>query len=297
MNKLIVLQGCPCSGKTTWTKNYIEEVDMTAVVVCRDDIRMTVGGGEYTMENEKIVSEIEVKMIREAIANKHDVIIDATNLNPKTIAKWEALSKELGCEIEYVPLYIPYKEAMKRSESRKAAGGLYIPKKVMQRFYKQYCKEKYEAELTDYRVNNTIPYQNGLLNCVICDLDGTLAEHTGREPFEWDRIPEDKIDWRMRDMLITLSENHTKIFFLTGRPENVREQTELWLNENYGGAYTLIMRPEKQFGKGNAVKKELYEQHIKGKYNVIAVLEDSNSCVEMWRNEGLLTLQPQNSDY
>ena len=30
-------------------------------------------------------------------------------------------------------------------------------------------------------------------DCVICDLDGTIALHMGRSPYEWDKIPTDKL--------------------------------------------------------------------------------------------------------
>jgi hypothetical protein len=39
------------------------------------------------------------------------------------------------------------------------------------------------------------------------------------------------------------------------------------------------------------IKKELYDQYIKGKYFVKFVLDDRDSVVRMWRNEGLLCLQ------
>jgi hypothetical protein len=156
-----------------------------------------------------------------------------------------------------------------------------------------------DKNVPDYRYDNMAKDIDGLESCIICDLDGTLVIHTGRAPLEFERIHEDTIDYRLR-FLLTMVREHPKgpkIIFITGRPENVREQTEEWLNNFFGGEYILIMRPERQFGLGNAVKKELYEKYIKGKYNVLCVFEDSDSCVEMWRNEGFLTLQVQNTDY
>lgn len=39
MSKIIVLQGCPCSGKSTWTKEYLKNnPTTTTAVVCRDEI-------------------------------------------------------------------------------------------------------------------------------------------------------------------------------------------------------------------------------------------------------------------
>jgi hypothetical protein len=187
---------------------------------------------------------------------------------------------------------------MKRSKARKAEGGLYIPKEVMQRFYKRYYKEEFEKELTDYRVFNTVKWEDDLPTCIICDLDGTLAMHTGRTPFEWGRLNEDKIDFRLSLMLEIYSNLYeTEIIFLTGRPDNVRKETEAWLDEHFHAPYTLIMRDAKDFSHGQDTKKKLYEDFILDKYNVLCVFEDSNKCVNMWREQGLLTLQVQNGDY
>ena len=31
MSKIIVLQGCPCSGKSTWTKEYLKNNDAESI--------------------------------------------------------------------------------------------------------------------------------------------------------------------------------------------------------------------------------------------------------------------------
>ena len=43
--------------------------------------------------------------------------------------------------------------------------------------------------------------------------------------------------------------------------------------------------------------KKLYEDNIKGKYYIPFVLEDNCKCVEMWRNEGLICLQPNEGKF
>ena len=134
-NKIIVLQGCPCSGKSTYAQNVKDE---HIVVVNLDTIRIELGGGKFSFDNEDKALAIEEQMIRDAIANGKDAMIDATNLNPKKIAKWKALAEELDCPIEFKMFYIPFAEAMKRSKARKEAGGLYIDKKTMIGFYRRY---------------------------------------------------------------------------------------------------------------------------------------------------------------
>ena len=121
--------------------------------------------------------------------------------------------------------------------------------------------------------------------------------HTGRTPFEWDRINEDKIDERLKSILFCANYCRIQVIFVTGRPESAREATKTWLNEHFGEDYILFMRREGDFSKGNICKKEIYENYVRGRYNVLCVFEDSNNCVKMWRDEGLLTLQVQDSEY
>ncbi len=291
------MQGPPCSGKSTWA-NKFKELFPECVIVNRDSIRLSVGNGKYTHNKEDEVSEIERDMVVNAmIDNVEFIISDNTNLNPKYLPKWYDLASKYGYEVVEKEFYISFGEAMKRSKKRKEDGGLYISSSVMESFYKRYYKEKLEEEMTDYRINNSDKFNDELPNCVICDLDGTFAMHTGRTPFEWERLDEDVADERLHKILNVLCAFGVNVFFLTGRTDEVREQTDRWIRKNFGSHYKLIMRDRNDWSSGEVCKKKLYEENIKGKYNVICSFEDSNKCVEMWRNEGLLTLQVQNGDY
>jgi predicted kinase len=297
MNKIIVLQGCPCSGKTTWAKEYLANDENLTAYVNRDSIRMELNNGKYSMDKEDEVTVIEERMVKTAILSGQDAIIDATNLNPKTIKKWENLAKELGCDIEFKMFYITYEEAMKRSKKRRDEGGLFINKKVMLNFYQKYFPERLKDEFTDKRVIRE-PEMH-LPSIVICDLDATLALHQGREPFEWDLVKTDKMDPRLRLLL-----NHFmglyKVVFVTGRPESARLATTEWLQDpenKLHDNWVLYMRKNNDFSHGDDYKEKVYREKIEGKYNVLCVFEDSNKCVSRWRELGLLTCQVENSDY
>ena len=297
MKKLFILSGPPCSGKSTWSNEYKQTIDPDVVIANRDTIRYELGNGKYVQNREDDVTKIEAERVENGMMEDKTVILDDTNLNPKYIQPWYDLAEKYGYEVEEKEFYVPYAEAMKRSKARKESGGLYIPKEVMQRFYKRYYKERFEKEMSDYRLSTMVQYDPELPDCIICDLDGTLAMHTGRTPFEWDRLGEDEIDHRLKRVIEACYCNNIRPIFVTSRPDNVREETKRWLDNKTWCDYILIMRDANDFSHGQDCKKQLYEKHIKGKYNVIAVFEDSNKCVEMWRNEGLLTLQVQNGDY
>lgn len=90
-----------------------------------------------------------------------------------------------------------------------------------------------------------------------------------------------------------------KLIILTGREDTpeVRKATEQWLENNWLHPDILLMRPANSFVAGPICKKKLYEDNIKGKYYIPFVLEDNCKCVEMWRNEGLICLQPNEGKF
>lgn len=132
MNKLIILQGCPAAGKSTWAREFIKG-KKDWVIVNRDSIRE--GRGDYWIpEQEKFISELEVFHIRKALEYGLNVIIDATNLNPTTLAKWDAIAKEFSAEVEIKSFDIPLDEAIRRDSERSRSVG----EKVIRDFYNRY---------------------------------------------------------------------------------------------------------------------------------------------------------------
>ncbi len=122
--------------------------------------------------------------------------------------------------------------------------------------------------------------------CIIVDIDGTLAKMTGRGPFEWHRVGEDKINPPVKEVVNTFY-NHTdhEVIVLSGRDSVCRGETETWLKE-HGVRYSfLYMRPHGDFRKDAIVKKELYQRHIEPYYDVVFVLDDRDQMVSLWRKD------------
>lgn len=298
--KILLLVGCPATGKSTWAKEYVSTRKKEWVVVNRDSIRMMIFGGNYDSNTqEEYVTIIEDHAVESALDRGLNVIIDATNLNPKYKGRWKDIAEKHNAVVEEKEFYIPMEEAIARDKARGEAGGISVGKKVIRSFYERYYRDRLDMDTyTDKR--KIAEPNNDLPNCVIVDLDGTYALHVGRSPFEWDRIETDKPDPRLEKLLTTLGSMKTHIIFLTGRPSTAQDATTMWLLKNIGTKefdYELIMRNKDDYRSGDITKKELYEQYVKGKYNVLAVFEDSNKCVSMWREEGLLTCQVANAEY
>lgn len=132
MSRLIILQGAPAAGKSTWAREFVKG-KKDWVIVNRDSIRD--GRGDYWIpEQEKFISELEVFHIRKALEYGLNVIIDATNLNPTTLAKWDTIAKEFSAEMEIKVFDIPLDEAIRRDSERSRSVG----EKVIRDFYNRY---------------------------------------------------------------------------------------------------------------------------------------------------------------
>ena len=139
MQKLIILQGLPASGKSTYAKKLVNENPEDTVIVNRDSIRE--GLGKYWVPSrENLVSNIEDFMIIEALKLNYNIIVDAVNLNPKTIAKFELYRNNFNLQLIYKHFETPLWKCVFRDWKRGLSGGRRVGYKVIKNFYDRYYK-------------------------------------------------------------------------------------------------------------------------------------------------------------
>ena len=226
--KILVLQGAPASGKSTYARELTSQ-DKSYVIVSRDEIRAA-RGQYWVPDQENYISDIEEFEVRAAIKHGLNPVIDATNLNPKTIAKWKTIAEELNANIEFKMFEIDFATALERDSKRERCVG----KKVLERFFRDYFPDKLEAYYTDDRLK--IPfcqYNSEKQDCIIVDLDGTVCLHNGRSPYDLTRISEDIPNYPLVRFLQELIYNK-HIIFLSGREgtDQCRKDTIEWLTKN-----------------------------------------------------------------
>lgn len=127
--QLIALQGIPGSGKSTFAREFIKG-KKDWVIVCKDDIR-NMFGDYWVPEREKLVAITEENLIDEALYNNYNVIVDATNINPKTLKKLEILAKASKAEFTIKRFDIDLETAIERDKKRDRTVG----SKVIINFY------------------------------------------------------------------------------------------------------------------------------------------------------------------
>ena len=285
--QILVLQGVPASGKSNFARKLATE-HPNWIIVNRDSMRKA-RGTYWLPSQEDYIDELENSAIIFALKHDLNVIIDATNLNPKTIEKWNNIADNYASKIDFKMFRISYKEAIERDNNRDDKVG----EKVMRRFFRVYFPELL-YNYTDDRII-TLP-NTDKESIILCDIDGTIALHNGRNPFDYDKASEDTFDPRMKVLLNGLSQSY-KIIFFSGRSEDTRDVTHKWLEDNGFGEHQLYMRKSKDFRSDDIVKKEMYFEYIQPKYNVVCVFDDRDKVVKMWRDLGILCCQVYYGDF
>lgn len=136
MNKLIILQGIPGSGKSTFAKSWVEENPESRIIVNRDSIRRMLGP-YWIPSREKLVTKIERSMIKLGLDKEYDVIVDSTNLNPKTLDNLINIGLKYNAIIEFKRIDISLEQAIKNDKNREFPVG----EKVVTDFYNKYVKD------------------------------------------------------------------------------------------------------------------------------------------------------------
>lgn len=270
--KLTMLRGLPASGKSTYARTQ------DAFRVNKDDIRQALHGGVWSKENERDVIKERDRLIRFNLKTS-DVIVDDTNFASKHEVNLRKIAQECGADFE-IKLFtdVPLAECIKRDAARQ--GKAHVGESVIRGMYDQFLRPVVKQEI--------IP---GLPTCICSDIDGTIADGAGlRSMYDWHSVGRDKPKQTIIDIFLQCKAD--KKFILSGRDGCCRAETIQWLFDHDVVYDELFMREARDMRKDSIVKREIYDREIKGKYNVLFILDDRNQVVDLWRRDlGLTCLQ------
>lgn len=286
MKKVIICKGLPGSGKSTWAKEQVQNSHCKIKRVSKDDLRAMFDNSKWSRNNEKFILDMRDQCIKNILMDGEHVIVDDTNLAPKHEAHIRELVKGIA-EVEVKFFDVDVEECIRRDSTREKKVG----EKVIRDMYEQYLKPAPEI----YKPDPSLP------KAIIVDIDNTIALKGNRSPFEWSRVGEDIKNEPICTLIGELCGHHAlkqdilTVLFCSGRDSICRPETEKWLEENIkwprGMDSQLFMRPEGNNEKDSIIKKRIFEENIRGKYNILWVFDDRDQVVDTWRSLGLTCLQ------
>ncbi|MBF84576.1 MAG: hypothetical protein CL489_08890 [Acidobacteria bacterium] len=304
MNKFIMLTvGASSSGKTSDVlSRFKKEIKSGEVVnVNRDDIRFglfTDGERDWTRykfnkKNEALVTTEQDERIQKAIDNEQSIIISDTNLNPKIRQKFYELAQKHDYDIFEYNYHVSWDELVKRNAQR--YGG--VNESLLWSMFKRMCRytciypsKKEQFQFESYKEEPTLD------STIIVDMDGTTCDMTGiRKPYEWHKVSQDRPRHEIIDMVRGLAMTTGHVTFLSGRDGQCYDDTWDYIDthimtddmKRLDIKWDLYMREEGDQRKDDIVKYELYDEFIRGRFNVSAVFDDRKSVIRMWSAIGL----------
>lgn len=122
-----------------------------------------------------------------------------------------------------------------------------------------------------------------------------MGDHS---PHDWQRVGFDQPNPAVIEAVRAMHAAGNAIVFCTGRDDEARVETEVWLDLFVGVPYEgLFMRPPGDNRKDAIVKREIFESDIRDRWRVVGVLDDRRQVVRMWRELGLTVFQVAEGDF
>jgi predicted kinase len=275
MKTLYMTKGLPASGKTSAAKALVATLPDTKRVN-KDDLRVMLDAGKWSRRNEEFVLAVRDQIVADALRRGFHIIVDDTNLAPKHEERLKQLAKAGQAKFELLDYtHVAPELCIERDLARPVSVG----QKVILDMWEKYLKP--EPQLPPH-------HDSALPNCILVDIDGTIAQMQGRGPFEWGRVKEDAprphVIAAVKGMETACTAH---IIVVSGRDGYCFGSTQDWLEKHLGWYSKLFMRPAGDMRRDSVVKREIYEQEIKGKYNVVAIFDDRPQVIrECWQELG-----------
>lgn len=283
MKRIILTKGLPASGKTVWARTLVRKKKGAWVRVCADELREMCFDGWRSRTTDEALREMRDRLILQAIENDRHVVVDELNLSEASLSYFERLADGLASvEVEDRFLDVSLETCIERDLVRSHSVG----EKKIRALHRKYLKKSAAPPA----------YVEGLLDCIIVDMDGTLALFNGRSPYEAQKCDTDLPNEPVVET-VKKWQKSVAVVVCSGRTDDAREKTAQWLARHGIEFEALYMRKVGDLRKDAVVKEEIYRDRIEGRYNVKFVLDDRRQVVALWRSLGLTVFQVAEGDF
>lgn len=292
-NKLWILCGISASGKSTFCEQMLQTKDKKYIRVSRDEYR-------YMWRNENVVSDKLENLITKRVCedigfflrNGYYVLYDATNLTKRYLDFFVDKFNDVA-DIEFVVFDVDVEECIRRDNLRKRTVGESVIRNQHKKFLE--LKKNFDFTAIGRRKRKHIPFKTDpkKKDCIVVDIDGTLAHMEERGAFDENWVHLDKVDDHVRYAVQAIKGYNpsTEVIICSGRTDGCKELTEEWMKKHNIPFDQLFMRKTGDNRKDSIIKREIYLEHIIPFYNVWFVLDDRSQVIDELRDMGLKVFQ------
>lgn len=299
---LVITRGLPGSGTTEWAKDWVDEDPTWRIRVSRFDIaRQIFNAYPWNLSEQQLstVSHMQHSMVNGALKAKLSVVVeDPNNLEAQTIREWMSLADRYKVKFENKDFEMPFDTAYKST---------IYPQDAFRKFYNftvkgklQPMPEKPEVQHLDATAQTYVPDES-LPTAYIFDLDGTLFRMIGRSPFAYHRVLEDEVIHNVARVAKILHNNGDEIIFMTGREDSCRDLSiQALKGAGFDTVDHIYMRPTGDKDTPDQdLKLQLFNDHVRNRFNVVGVYDDRRKVCKMWEEIGLTLFRvgPMDADF
>jgi predicted kinase len=293
MSQLTLTKGLPASGKTTWALGWQSESPTIRKIVCRDDIRAALSNEECALKRardkniESTVSTTSLSQVENYLTLGMDVCVADTNLNEGTVKRYTNIADKLSVPVQFQDFTaVPLVECLKR-DAKRACGR--VGETVIISMWERYLRDSHNV-VKHY-------YSDMKQHCIVSDIDGTIADNTHRNPYNYAKLSLDAPITFTKDLLGTqhfLMKDMVPVFYVSGRPDTYHAATYDWLKtHNFplsNNSDLLLMRKADDRRPDYIVKEEI-AKYIMEQYNILWWLDDRWTVSAHLRSIGINILQ------
>ena len=280
--KFICTKGLSFSGKSSWAKEEAERLG-NCVIITKDDIRADMGADlvkGIRVKESKVIAKRD-ELIMDALKKGKNIISADTNFANRTdhIANMKALvfpkyRDQYDFEVKDftdVPLDVILERVAKTDRKE---GSSYWKRVVMEQ------KNKFME--TPY-----MEQDETLEKIILTDSDGCINNVCNRSPYDGSNLHNDTPNEIVVDYLQMMKARGFKIVVMSGLEDKYKENRENWYKAHNVPYDELHMRKAGDQRKDCVIKRELFDEHIRGKYYVFCLIEDRMQMREMYTDMGL----------
>ena len=265
MAKLIMLQGLPACGKTTWAMQQLTEGNYIRVSLKEIEEQMTEKNSKKKISNAlKIRNDLLENIMKNRTSN---IILDDYNLSIISQRAIEKLCQKYNYNFELKSfLDIPINECIKRDLKRENSVG---PKRI-QKLYNKYLAPTFQRNLE-------LSWKKK--RCIVFCLDSVPR----LEPSYLFTLIIDSIKETYGDYYVDL-------IILSNEHEKRRIELVSWLEKHLINIENIIMKPDDNFSSASDFKISKMAE-LEKEYGVLGIFETDNTLASLWESKGYNVLR------